>query len=172
MTVGHHFGSQPLSRMPILRRKLGSSVKNTCTIYLVDYRLHLFSARLSNKAAIGVISSGVIAQRHSQRCGWFLSFLKVHSVHGHFSSYFHVPLPNFICGVAIKLKPVAKASEYSRRIFEEATLEACDNCKMMMKHARITYDDWYHQGTSTSSRNPVGLAFIHLWIWSINLTHI
>lgn len=62
------------------------------------------------------------------------------------SSYFRVSPPDYTCGVAIKLKPVAKASEYSRTIFQEATLEACDNCKAMMKHARIVYNDWYHQG--------------------------
>lgn len=62
------------------------------------------------------------------------------------SSYFRVSPPDFTCGVAIKLKPVAKVSEYSRAIFQDATLEACDNCKVMMKHARIVYNDWYHQG--------------------------
>jgi len=60
-------------------------------------------------------------------------------------SYFHVPLPGFMHGVTIKLKPVAKAPEYIQAIFRDATLEACDNCKTMMKHANIVYHDWYHQ---------------------------
>src|ERR1700729_524421 len=61
------------------------------------------------------------------------------------SSYFRVPLPGFMGGVTIKLKPVAKAPEYMQVTFRDATLEACDNCKAMMKHANIVYNDWYHQ---------------------------
>jgi hypothetical protein len=48
-------------------------------------------------------------------------------------------------GVTIKLKPVAKAPEYMQVTFRDATLEACDNCKAMMKHANIVYNDCYHQ---------------------------
>lgn len=62
------------------------------------------------------------------------------------SSYLRAPAPDLLCGVAIKLKPVAKAPEYSPLIFRNAMLEACDNCKMMMKHASIIYDDWHNQG--------------------------
>ena len=57
-----------------------------------------------------------------------------------------MPLPGSVCGVTIKLKPVAKAPKYLQATFMDATLEACDNCKAMMRHANIVYRDWYHQG--------------------------
>jgi uncharacterized membrane-anchored protein len=66
-------------------------------------------------------------------------------VNSHASSYFRVPLPGLMCGVTIKLKPVAKAPEYLQMTFKDATLEACDNCKTMMKHAKIVYNDWHYQ---------------------------
>jgi hypothetical protein len=58
-------------------------------------------------------------------------------------------------GVTIKLKPVAKAPEYIQAIFRDATLEACDNCKTMMKHANIVYHDWYHQSVFYTFVFPV-----------------
>lgn len=59
------------------------------------------------------------------------------------SAYFRVPPPALVCGVAIKLKPVARAPAYSAAVFGAAALGACDNCKTMMQHARIAYRDWY-----------------------------
>ncbi|KZP11642.1 hypothetical protein FIBSPDRAFT_1050572 [Athelia psychrophila] len=58
-------------------------------------------------------------------------------------AYFRVPPPALVCGVAIKLKPVARAPAYSAAVFSAAALGACDNCKTMMQHARIAYRDWY-----------------------------
>jgi hypothetical protein len=52
-------------------------------------------------------------------------------------------------GVTIKLKPVAKEPKYMQVTFKNAALEACDNCKTLMKHAKIVYNDWYHQGMSS-----------------------
>lgn len=64
------------------------------------------------------------------------------------SSYLRTPIPEVLSGVTIRLKPVAKAPKYSPLVFSQATVEACDNCQVMMKHAKIVYRDWHRQGMS------------------------
>ena len=64
------------------------------------------------------------------------------------SSYLRVPVSDLMYGVTIKIKPVAKALEYSPAVFSKATVKACDNCQAMMKHAKIVYQDWHNLSAS------------------------
>lgn len=62
------------------------------------------------------------------------------------SAYMNVKPPNNMGGLAVLIQVVGEYSTYKEEIINKAEVKACENCKLLMNHANIVYNDWYKRG--------------------------
>jgi len=60
--------------------------------------------------------------------------------------YMNVEAPRNMGGLAVYTEVVGGYSTYKTEIVGKAQVRACENCKLMMRHAKIVYHDWYQRG--------------------------
>ena len=58
----------------------------------------------------------------------------------------NVQAPRNMGGLAVRIGVVGSYSTYKDEIIGKAEVRACDNCQLMMRHAKIVYNDWYKRG--------------------------
>jgi hypothetical protein len=60
----------------------------------------------------------------------------------------NVEAPRNMGGLAVYTEVVGGYSTYKTEIVGKAQVRACENCKLMMRHAKIVYHDWYQRGNA------------------------